>query len=65
LVLFVLNPDNDLIPFFPDYTLILPFIRHKTEEGKEGTKSFINKSCLIPIYELNKKFNIFKAINIQ
>ena len=30
----VLNQDNELIPNFSDYILMLQFIRHKTEEGK-------------------------------
>ena len=33
--MFVLhNQDNELIPNFSDYILLLQFIRHKTEEGK-------------------------------
>jgi hypothetical protein len=30
----VYNQDNELIPIFSDYILLLQFIRHKTEEGK-------------------------------
>ena len=30
----VYNQDNELIPNFSDYILLLQFIRHKTEEGK-------------------------------
>ena len=30
----VLNQDNELIPNFSDYILLLQFIRHRTEEGK-------------------------------
>ena len=33
----VLNQDNELIPNFSDYILMLQFIRHKTEEGKVET----------------------------
>ena len=32
--LIVHNQDNELIPNFSDYILLLQFIRHKTEEGK-------------------------------
>jgi hypothetical protein len=31
------NQDNELIPNFSDYILLLQFIRHKTEEGKIET----------------------------
>ncbi len=30
----VYNQDDEFIPIFSDYTLLLQFIRHKTEEGK-------------------------------
>ena len=30
----VYNQDDELIPNFSDYILLLQFIRHKTEEGK-------------------------------
>lgn len=33
----VLNQDNEFIPNFSDYILMLQFIRHKTEEGKVET----------------------------
>ena len=31
------NQDNELIPNFSDYILLLQFIRHKTEDGKVET----------------------------
>ncbi len=31
------NQDNELIPKFSDYILLLQFIKHKTEEGKVET----------------------------
>jgi hypothetical protein len=33
----VYNQDNELIPNFSDYILLLQFIRHKTEDGKVET----------------------------
>ena len=33
----IYNQDNEFIPNFSDYILLLQFIRHKTEEGKLET----------------------------
>ena len=43
------NQDDELIPHFSDYLLLLQFIRHKTEEGKieillNSIVDYLNKS---------------------
>ena len=43
------NQDNELIPKFSDYILLLQFIKHKTEEGKieillNSIVDYLNKS---------------------
>jgi hypothetical protein len=56
------NQDNELIPNFSDYILLLQFIRHKTEEGKIEILLNTLVDCVKQIYLLVSHF-LFPSIS--